>query len=152
VGYIRETVNIHAPLQRVWDFVTDYKRFPEWQTSVYEIKDVIGEPGKVGFGYTALFKAYGKPLKGTFKIIKAELPRFIEEQGIFPEGKMLTTMVFESTPDGFTSLTFTVNYEFEPHFLDGVVKPVFERKLESELRIAIETLKELIEVPVPVLA
>jgi uncharacterized protein YndB with AHSA1/START domain len=152
MGYVRETVYIQAPIERVWEFVTDYKRFPEWQTNVFEIKDVDGTPGTVGFAYTAFFKAFGKPLEGKFKIIKAERPRYIEEQGIFADGKMLTTTVFESTPEGFASVTFTVDYEFAPSFLISFDRPMFEHYLERELKFANETLKQLLELPVPVLA
>jgi uncharacterized protein YndB with AHSA1/START domain len=150
MALVHETIHIKAPLDRVFEFVVDYKQFPRWQTNLLEVKDVTGVPGTVGFTYKGFFKALDRRMEGTFKITKVERPRFIEEFGtIVGGGKMLTTTTFETTPESGTLVTFKVEY------ILGVDIPeteriVLEHSLERGLRYATETLKELIEVRVPV--
>jgi len=150
---VRETVHIQAPVERVFEFVIDYTKFPQWQPNLIEVKEPIGTPGVVGFTYKGLFKALDRKMEGTFTIAKIERPRFIEEKGtVVGGGTMLTTIVFETAPDAGTFLTFTVEYELGPSIPVGTEKKLFEHSLERGLRYATETLKELIEVKVPVLA
>ena len=150
---VHETVHIKAPVEQVFEFVTDYKLFPRWQTNLLEVKDIVGIPGTVGFTYKGYFKALDRRMEGTFRIAKAERPRFIEEQGtIVGGGKMITTTTFDATPDGGTLLTFSVEYDLGPQIPSGPERIVLEHSLERGLRYATETIKELIEVKVPVLA
>jgi len=150
---VRETVHIQAPVERVFEFVADYKKYPQWQPNLIEVKDPIGTPGTVGFAYKGFFKALDQKMEGTFKVAKIERPRFIEEQGtIVGGGTMLTTMVFDTAPDAGTALTFTIQYELGPTIPVGPERTLIEHSLERGLRFATETLKEIIEVKVPVLA
>ena len=45
MAIIHETVHIKAPVERVFEFVIDYKQFPRWQANLLEMKDVTGVPG-----------------------------------------------------------------------------------------------------------
>jgi len=147
MGHIRETVSVHAPIERVWELVTDYARFPEWQTNLIEVKDFEGVPGEVGFAYRAVYKALGRRIEGRFEIAKVERPRFLEEKGEMPgTGEATTTTVLESTPDGGTACTFTMDYEMGAGFLAGLADRIlFERAIERDIRHSNENLKALVE-------
>ena len=42
MAIVHETVHIKVPVERVFEFVIDYKLFPRWQTNLLEVKDVTG--------------------------------------------------------------------------------------------------------------
>jgi len=152
MGHIRETVYVHAPIDRVWKFATDPARFAEWQTNVLEIKDVVGLPGEVGSSYAAIYRALGRKIEARAKVTKAESPRFLEEKGHMPgTGEYTATTVLESTPDGGTAVTFTMDYTMGASFIAGLAdRFLFERSIERDIRHSNENLKELIEAETPV--
>ena len=152
MGHIRETVHINAPIERVWKFINDYERVPEWQSNVLEIKDVTGVPGEVGFIYVSELRALGRKFDSETKITKSEAPRFLEQKFHMPgTGEAVSTSVLESTPDGGTASTFTMDYKMGTAFLGGLAdRFLFERSIERDIRHSNENMKELIEAEVPV--
>lgn len=151
MGHVRDVVDIHAPIERVWDFVTDYARWPQWQTNLIEIRDFIGVPGQVGFSYVAVYKGLGRRLEGRFEITRSERPRVIEEKGHLPGVGDATSMtILESTPDGGTSITFSLDYTMVGGFLGDIAdRLIFEHSLERDFHTSGLTMKELIEAAVP---
>lgn len=152
MGHIVDTVYVHAPVEQVWTFLTDYGRYPEWQTNLIETKDFIGTPGEVGFAYTFVYKALGRRLEGRFEVVQSERPRMLVEKGHMPgAGEARSTTEIQSTPDGETKVTFTMDYELGSSFLAGLAdKFVFERSIERDIRHSGENLKALIEAEVRV--
>ena len=45
---VKLTMHFDAPIERVFELGTDFKRYPEWNTAYSEIKEVIGPPDKLG--------------------------------------------------------------------------------------------------------
>jgi uncharacterized membrane protein len=150
MGHIREVLSIQAPVERVWEFLADYARAPEWQSNVIEVKDFEGTPGEVGFSYTAIYKAMGRRMESRSTITGAERPGFLEEKGSMPGGGEVTmTNVLEPAPDGGTAVTFTFDYELGAGFFGQIAdRLVFERAIERDVRHSSENLKALIEAEV----
>jgi uncharacterized membrane protein len=153
VGHIKETIFINAPVEKVWEFMVDYRRAPEWQSNVVEVKEFDGTPGEPGFAYTAVYKAMGRRLESRSTIVRSERPRFLEEEGSMAgNGKVTMLNTLETTREGGTALTFTLEYDVGSFFLAGVAdKLVFERSIERDVRHSSENLKALVEAERPVL-
>lgn len=152
MGHIREAAHINAPIERVWEFLVDYRRWPEWQTNVVEVEERGGVPGEVGFTYLGVYKALGRRLETHSEITRSERPRLIEEKGTMPGGGQMTMLsTLEPAPDGGTNLEFMLDYELGSGFLAGVAdKLVFERSIERDTRHSTENLIALIESEAPV--
>lgn len=152
MGHIREAVYLNAPVERVWAFVTDYARFPEWQTSLIEVRDFQGLPGTLGFSYEAVYKGLGRRLEGRFEITEADRPRLLKEKGEMPGiGVVSTATTLEPVPEGGTTVTFVMDYEMGTSFAAGLAdRLIFERSIERDIRHSNENLKALIEAEVPV--
>ncbi|HET7727619.1 MAG TPA: SRPBCC family protein [Candidatus Limnocylindrales bacterium] len=151
MGHVRDVVDIHAPIERVWDFIVDYARWPEWQTNLIELRDFGGVPGTVGFTYTAVYKGLGRRLEGRFEVTVSEPPRLLEEKGHLPgTGEAKSSTLLEATPDGGTTVTFTLDYQMTGGFLGDIAdRLVFEHAMERDFHTSGLTMKELIEAAVP---
>jgi hypothetical protein len=57
---IRQTVNIHAPASKVWDFVADPQRVKAWNPKLKNVEKI--SLGSIGFGtrYEASYELNGK--------------------------------------------------------------------------------------------
>ncbi|HEX7123044.1 MAG TPA: SRPBCC family protein, partial [Gemmatimonadaceae bacterium] len=42
-----KTITIHAPIEQVWAYLTEWERFPQWMTHVREVR-ASGVPGSIG--------------------------------------------------------------------------------------------------------
>ena len=108
------SVDISAPIEQVYAYVTDLKRHPEWSNNEMEIK-VNGEPVAVGTTFETTVKAFGTETnKG--KVVEMEPPtRFVYECDTSASGYWRWTMRLESL-DGGTRLH---------HLSEGLRRPVW---------------------------
>lgn len=44
---VQKTITIHAPIEQVWAYLTEWERFPQWMTHVREVR-ASGVPGSIG--------------------------------------------------------------------------------------------------------
>ena len=94
------TVDIAAPVERVFDLWTDPDRWREWIGGVSKVTDVTGPPDQAGTRYTIWFGRMRSPSE----ILEAERPRRVRTRF---GNRMLrgeTTVTFEPTATG-TRLT-----------------------------------------------
>jgi uncharacterized protein YndB with AHSA1/START domain len=147
MGHVRQTAHIRAPMERVWDFLTDYARAPEWQTNVVEIGEFSGTPGEVGFRYEAVYRAMGRRMETSSEITRSERPTLLEEQGTMPgSGPVTMTSTLEPGADGGTNITYELDYELGSGLLSGIAdRLIMERAIERDVRHSTENMKELIE-------
>lgn len=93
------TVDINAPIEQVYAYVTDLKRHPEWSNNRMEMK-VEGEPVAVGTTFETVVSAFGKEsTKG--KVVEVTPPtKFVYECDTSSSGYWRWTMTLESIPSG----------------------------------------------------
>ena len=149
---IRMTGHFDAPIERVFELGTDFKRYPEWNTVYSEIKEVIGPPDKVGTRVLGVTKVLGRRMEGWGEIVEIDPPRLLKTSGKGLEGGMVTS-TYHFTPAGSgTDYEFESEYELPAGFLGQVADKLFvEKAVERDLRHSLENFKALVEARAPVL-
>jgi carbon monoxide dehydrogenase subunit G len=86
MGHLQEQIHVDAPIEAVWDLVTDTQRLVEWQSGLVEVKDSTGKLDRVGAGYSPVFRFAGRKLEGHFEVTRMEKPNSLEFMGTSPGG------------------------------------------------------------------
>lgn len=149
---VRIKEHFDAPIERVFELGTDFKRYPEWNGSYSEIKEVIGPPDKVGTRILGVTKVLGRHMEGWGEIVEVDPPRLLKIAGKGLEGGTVTT-TYRSSPAGTgTDFEFEGEYELPAGFLGQIADKLFvERAVERDLRHSIENFKAIVEAKAPVL-
>ena len=93
------TVDISAPIEQVYAYVTDLKRHPEWSNNKMEIT-VHDEPIAVGTTFETAIKAFGKET-ASCKVTEMQPPtRFVYECDNKMSGYWRWTMTLEPIAGG----------------------------------------------------
>ena len=93
------SVDITAPIEQVFAYVTDLSRHPEWSNNKMEMT-VEGEPVAVGTTFTTVVNAFGKETnKG--KVVEMQAPmKFVSECDTSSSGYWRWTMMLEPIAGG----------------------------------------------------
>ncbi|MBS7633774.1 SRPBCC family protein [Candidatus Bathyarchaeota archaeon] len=139
---MEKTVKINAPIEKVWDLISNVERIPEWAKG-YTEKMTITSKQRRGKGVTTheVGVAFGNPYEKDFIITE-----WIEKRKI----------VFESTSgwswkgvwlmkDAEGAVLFTYSVDFEPPFPITRLKDVFRKKYEKLLEEWVQNIKNILE-------
>jgi uncharacterized membrane protein len=149
---VRTTAHYDAPIERVWDLGTDFMRYPEWNVSYPEVKEVTGPIDQVGTRIHAVTKVLGLRMEGWGDIVEADKPRRLKMVGSSTDGGKLTVIYRLTAAGEGTDFEIESEYELPAGFLGHIADKVFvEKAVERDLRHSIENFKALIELKQPVL-
>lgn len=142
-----------APIERVFGLMTDFARYPEWNVTYTEIKEVVGPPDKVGTRIHSVMRFLGRTMEGWGEIVEIDPPKLLRTTGTSTQGGKLEQFL-RLTPIGTgTEVVLEVDYELPAGIFGKVADKLFvERAVERDLRHSIENFKAFIEVKEPVLA
>lgn len=149
---VRITAHFDAPVQRVFDLATDYSRYPEWNVSYEDIKQVTGPVDKVGTKIHSVMKILGRKMEGWGELVEIDRPRFIKISGTGLEGGRLTYSQRLTPAASGTDLEFECEYELPAGILGHIADRLFvEKAVERDLHHSMENFKALVEAKMPVL-
>jgi len=131
----KHTALINAPVERVFSFVADPKRIPEWRDDVPGVSHMNGGPG-VGMTFTEEVHFMGT------KQLHMKIVEFVPNEKIVIEAEggmpMLPTQTFTFAPEGTgTRLTISVVMKTSGFFtmmelvLPSQLKKIWERYFVS---------------------
>jgi uncharacterized membrane protein len=151
MAHVQIKEHFEAPIDRVFELSTDFKRYPEWNVSYPEVREVTG-PIAVGTKIHAVTKVLGRSLEGWTEIVEVEPPRYLKTKGTSLQGGYLN-VEYRLTPAGTgTDFAVEIEYELPAGILGQVFDHLFvERTIERDLRHSIENFKALVEARQPVL-
>jgi uncharacterized protein YndB with AHSA1/START domain len=93
------TVDINAPVEQVYAYVTDLRRHPEWSNNKMTMI-VYGEPVRVGTTFDAEISAFGKE-SASCRVVKMAKPtKFVYECDNKKSGSWRWTMTLEPIGNG----------------------------------------------------
>lgn len=147
---VRLTGHYDASIERVWELGADFMRYPEWNVSYPEVKEVTG-PVEVGTRILSVMTLLGRRMEGSAEIVEVDKPRLLKTIGTSNEGGKLT-VIYRLTPAGEgTDYVIESEYELPAGFLGRIVDKLFlEKAVERDLRHSIENFKALVEAKQPV--
>lgn len=148
MGDVKYTYRIDAPPERVFDFGLITERFPEWNASLNEVKDISGPLDRVGATYTALMRVGGRPLETRWEVVRFERPSYFELKGTTPGGSARQISRLEPIGAG-TEVFFELHYELPGGFLGQFADKLFvERAIERDVKHSADNYKAIVEAEV----
>jgi len=143
---VSQTIEIDAPIERVWKLVMDPDRLGEWVTIHDSVSDVPAGDLKKGSTFKQEMKLKKVPLKVRWEVVECNAPKQAKWRGEAAAGAQAQIVYELSEQDGVT----TFNYQNEFELPAGKVGKLAGRAFNAmsgdrEARKSLERLKELIE-------
>jgi uncharacterized membrane protein len=138
---IQKTININAPVERVFKLWADYKNFPRFMSNVREVKDlgdgrshwIVAGPAGVPVEWDAVINSY---TPNEVLAWKTESSSIVQHAGI---------MHFQPHPDGSTAVNIRLTYNPGAGGLGHVVAALFGADPKSEMDEDLVRMKTFIE-------
>lgn len=138
---LQKTINVHAPVDDVWAFWTNYRNFPKFMSHLKEVHDrgngrshwVAEGPGGVPVAWDAE--------------ITEQIPKRLLRWRSVPGSQIENTgcVRFDPNPDGGTRVTIRMSYSPPAGMLGHVAASLFRRDPKHEIEDDLARLKSLIE-------
>lgn len=142
----RNTFRIEAPVERIWELLSDPSRLPEWNVVFDRVEDATGRLDEVGTTYTQVKRVAGIELKGDWEITEVEPLRRRRFQGT-PAGCATCTgsEMFEAV-EGETDYTVEMDYTFRGGPVGEALGRLFGRSyFERVVERNIQGLRHILE-------
>jgi len=138
---INNSINISAPVEKVFAYVTDPMSLPEWFVGVSEVTDVSGSG--VGQHYRWKYTMIGIPFHGETNITEyVPNQRSVSKQ----EGGITSTMTWTFAPhEGGTKLDMDIDYTIPVPVLGKLAEKVVFKRNQREARMSMENIKGTME-------
>jgi len=135
---IKRTININAPVAKVFDYVDDANNFPEFWPSMVEVKDV-----KKGESFRWVYKMAGMKFEGASKVIESIAN---ERHGTKSSSGIPNTFMWTYQPDqGGTKLTLEIEYTVPVPLLGKLAEAFIVKMNEREADTMLANLKTRME-------
>lgn len=134
---------IHAPIQKVFDFIVDPTQTPKAMTGSIENSNISEFPLKEGSTYNYKYKMLGVTLDGVWEVKQIESPKIYSARTL---GDAESEWNYELHEDaGVTYITLTVTYKPPRTVAERVKKAAMTRVNELEAKNFLHNLKVLTE-------
>ena len=138
---IQKTINLNAPVERVFALWADYKNFPRFMSNVREVKDlgdgrshwIVAGPAGVPVEWDAVITSY---TPNEVLAWKTEPSSIVQHAGIIH---------FQPNPDGSTAVNIRLTYNPGAGGLGHVVASLFGADPKSEMDEDLVRMKTFIE-------
>ncbi len=143
---VKVTVDIDAPIERVFDTAMAAETTPEWVTIVLRVEDKDAGPLKVGYKMSQRLCLRGVPFTVKWTLKELDAPHFARWEGKGPaRSKALIVNRMEAV-DGGTRFTYTNDFETPFGPLGAVAgKALMGGIPEREAKASLARLKHLVE-------
>ena len=144
MGHYHKTFRIEAPVDRLWELMSDPNRLTEWNGAFDRVEDATGRLDAVGTTYSQVMRVAGIELRGAWEITEVEPLRHRRFQGTSPGSAVFTGLETFEPADGVTDYTVELDYTLrggpfgvalERLFGRSFVERVVERNIEGLQRI-----------------
>lgn len=135
-------IDIDAPVDQVFSYVTDPQNQVNWVQAVSDIQDVSGSPG-VGQRYTASAHFLGKRFMQTEEVTDFEPNTLYAWRTVKGPVHDVHHFQFEQN-DGGTKITVELGVQ-DLNFLGKLAEPLIVRSARRHQKHSLETLQDLLE-------
>ncbi len=139
---------IHATQEKVWNFVSDIEKAPEWVVVMKSLVDTTENPVREGTVYREASKIGPKESETEWKVTQFEPPHFQIHRCDEPDFKATLKLRVEVDRNQESILYHTTEYQLMPKFrpLGWLLETLFIKKLMyKNLHQSVEKCKQLIE-------
>jgi uncharacterized protein YndB with AHSA1/START domain len=139
---INNSININASVEKVFAYVTDAMKSPEWMVGLSEVTDVTGSG--VGQHNHWKYKMAGVPLHGG-TMMTEYVPN--QRSVTASKGGVTSTIAFTYAPhEGGTKLDLEVDYTIRVPVLGRLAEKLVLKRNQKEANMWMENIKEHMEV------
>jgi uncharacterized protein YndB with AHSA1/START domain len=138
---INNSININAPVEKVFAYTTDPTSLAEWMVGITDVKDVTGSG--VGRHYHWTYKMVGIPLHG-----ESTFTEHVPNVRAVTEGKGGVTSVFTFTfapHEGGTKLGLDIDYTIPIPVLGKLAEKLVLKRNQRDMDMSLENLKDHME-------
>ena len=138
---INNSINISAPIEKVFAYLSDPRNSPEWFVGMTEVSDVSGSG--VGQHNRWTYTMIGIPFHGESKITEyVPNQRSVSKQ----EGGITSIMTWTFAPhEGGTKLDMDIDYTIPVPVLGKLAEKVVFKRNQREAQMSMENIKEKME-------
>lgn len=108
---VSQSIEIDAPIDRVWDLVMDPDRLGEWVTIHREVSEVPDGKLKKGSRFRQEMRLKGVPLKVRWEVVECRAPRRARWSGQAAAGAKASISYELSEHDGVTRFDYENEFE-----------------------------------------
>jgi carbon monoxide dehydrogenase subunit G len=146
MGLYRSTFRIEAPVEMVWQLMSDPNRLSEWNGAFDRIENASGRLDEVGTTYTQVTKVAGIELKGDWEITSVEPMRRRQFSGKPPGFSRCKGVESFEAANGGTEYTVEFDYALWGGPIGTVADRLYGRSLmERIIERNIEQLRLILE-------
>ena len=141
-GVVSESILIHAPVEKVFEFMAKPENLPRIWPSLQEVRNVQLLPNG-GYCYDWTYKMAGIHFDG-----KAEWSEFVKNERIFDknESSINSTFLWSFQPkEGGTQVTLNVEYIIPGTITSKLAEPIIHKMNEHEASTVLANLKAWME-------
>ncbi len=143
---VKQTIEIEAPIERVWDLVMDPDRLGEWVSIHEEVFDYAGGDLEQGSTFGQRMKLKGVPLKVRWEVTECEPPRRARWNGEAAAGAKARISYDLAESDGGTVFDYENEFELPAGKVGKLAGKAFNAMSgEREAKRSLKRLKELLE-------
>jgi uncharacterized membrane protein len=143
---VKQSIDIEAPIERVWDLVMDPDRLGEWVTIHDSVSDVPEGDLKKGSTFRQEMKLKMVPLKVRWKVVECVAPRRAKWQGEAGAGAKAQIVYALSEHDGVTTFDYENQFELPAGKVGKLAAKAFNAMSgDREAQKSLKRLKELLE-------
>lgn len=144
--FVKQSIEIEAPIERVWDLVMDPERLGEWVSIHEEVFDYAGDELETGSKFGQRMKLKGVPLKVRWEVTECEPPRRARWNGEAAAGaKARISYDLAESGDG-TVFDYENEFELPAGKVGKLAGKAFNAMSgEREAKRSLKRLKELLE-------
>jgi uncharacterized membrane protein len=143
VAQVRETIDIRAPREAVFDAITDPRRTMEWNPNIVDLRALHGIPIGAGSRWIQMTSIAGRVLALRCRIVRWEPPGIgvLEVSG--PQQAVITT---ECVPSGDgTRVVQTIDFKPPGGLIGAMAGGLIGQQLARELRGSMQRQKAALE-------
>ena len=143
---VKQSIEIDAPPERVWELVMDPKRLGEWVSIHEEVSDVPAGELTKGSTFGQRMKLKGVPLKVRWEVAECEAPSRARWQGEAAAGAKARISYDLSERDGGTVFDYENEFELPAGKVGKLAGRAFNAMSgDKEAKKSLQKLKELLE-------
>ena len=136
------SIIIKRPIEEVFAFVSDLKNGPQWQTGLFEVRQITKDPIGLGSQFASVRKFLGRKLEADVEIVTYEPNHKLVIKSPSATVPFEESFLFETVADG-TKVTTQV--ELHPSGFMGLAEPMILGSLKREMESTFGDLKVLLE-------
>lgn len=146
MAHIERTIEIDAPAERVYRYLTHLERLPDWSTITVATHDTPDGQLQTGQTFRQTLRVLGRDIDTEWRVTQAEPPHHIAYEATAPGGGRLRMAQHVREQGPRSRVELDLDYELPGGFAgEALDRAYVERRNEREAEHSLHNLKELVE-------